>query len=242
MGDDDSLPHRTRIYAHRGASGAEPENTQRAFDLALAVGAEGIETDVQLTKDGCCVLWHDDHLGRLGRRRLRVEDFDWETLSALGQERGLPVMRLSDFWSRYGTRCGCVLEIKHRPKSGAYEDKVLETLRILGQSPPRSVIVSSFHLESLVYAHEINANVSLVYNLERRQSFHEVLIRYGFLRGICLPFQDLREGLVEELHRDEKIVATYTCNSERQIRKGIECQADIVMTDYPQNALAIRSA
>lgn len=40
-----------KIYAHRGASGYAPENTYRAFELACDMGADGVELDVQLTKE-----------------------------------------------------------------------------------------------------------------------------------------------------------------------------------------------
>ena len=51
-------------YAHRGASEYAPENTLSAFYLGLLQGANGIETDVQRTKDGALVLFHDDTLER----------------------------------------------------------------------------------------------------------------------------------------------------------------------------------
>jgi glycerophosphoryl diester phosphodiesterase len=50
---------------HRGASGHLTENTLAAFDLAADLGAEMWELDTQLTRDGVCVVSHDDHLGRV---------------------------------------------------------------------------------------------------------------------------------------------------------------------------------
>lgn len=47
----------TEIFAHRGACGYEPENTMEAFALAMEQGADGIELDVQLTKDGKLVIF-----------------------------------------------------------------------------------------------------------------------------------------------------------------------------------------
>ena len=54
-----------KIYAHRGASGYAPENTLRAFALAADMGADGVELDVQISKDGRLVVFHDDELSRL---------------------------------------------------------------------------------------------------------------------------------------------------------------------------------
>jgi glycerophosphoryl diester phosphodiesterase len=50
--------------AHRGASGYAPENTHAAFDRAIAMRADAIETDVQVTTDGALVLFHDDFVDR----------------------------------------------------------------------------------------------------------------------------------------------------------------------------------
>ena len=52
-------------YAHRGASEYAPENTLLSFYLGLYMQANGIETDVQLTKDGVPVLFHDESLKRV---------------------------------------------------------------------------------------------------------------------------------------------------------------------------------
>ncbi len=69
-------------FAHRGASAVCPENTMAAFRKSLALGATGIETDVQMTKDGGLVLIHDEALNRttngsgyLSRHRMLIQDF-----------------------------------------------------------------------------------------------------------------------------------------------------------------------
>ena len=56
---------KTKIFAHRGASGYAPENTLEAFALAITQGADGIELDVQLTKDGIPVVIHDETIDRV---------------------------------------------------------------------------------------------------------------------------------------------------------------------------------
>ena len=55
---------REQICAHRGASGAYPENTHAAFNAAASVGANWIETDIQCLADQELAIFHDTHLGR----------------------------------------------------------------------------------------------------------------------------------------------------------------------------------
>ena len=70
-------------YAHRGASEYAPENTLSAFYLGLIQGANGIETDVQKTKDGVLVLFHDDTVDRVSDGSGRLCDYTYEELKAL---------------------------------------------------------------------------------------------------------------------------------------------------------------
>lgn len=70
-------------FAHRGASEYAPENTLSSFYLGLLQGANGIETDVQKTKDGVLVLFHDDTLDRVTDTKGRLSDFTWEELKTV---------------------------------------------------------------------------------------------------------------------------------------------------------------
>jgi glycerophosphoryl diester phosphodiesterase len=62
-------------YAHRGASEYCPENTLLSFYTGLYMGANGIETDVQLTSDGIAVLFHDDTLNRVAGENGSIKDY-----------------------------------------------------------------------------------------------------------------------------------------------------------------------
>ncbi|MBK6749362.1 MAG: hypothetical protein KA956_11570 [Pyrinomonadaceae bacterium] len=70
------------IIGHRGASAHAPENTLAAFQLALNVGADGVEFDVQLAKDGVPVVIHDATLDRTASRPERVADLTPKQLAA----------------------------------------------------------------------------------------------------------------------------------------------------------------
>lgn len=70
----------TEIFAHRGASGYAPENTLEAFRLAMEQGADGIELDVHLTKDGEVVVIHDETLDRTSDGQGKVRDYTLEEL------------------------------------------------------------------------------------------------------------------------------------------------------------------
>jgi glycerophosphoryl diester phosphodiesterase len=64
------------LLAHRGASAERPENTLDAFARALDLGADGVETDAHLTRDGAVILAHDDDALRTAGVRARWSDVD----------------------------------------------------------------------------------------------------------------------------------------------------------------------
>ena len=72
-----------RVFAHRGYSGKYPENTMLAFREAEKTGADGIELDVQLTKDGEIVIIHDETLERTTTGTGWVKDHTLAELKAL---------------------------------------------------------------------------------------------------------------------------------------------------------------
>lgn len=74
---------KTKIFAHRGASGYAPENTLEAFALAITQGADGIELDVQLTKDGIPVVIHDETIDRVTEKKGWVKDYTLKELKEL---------------------------------------------------------------------------------------------------------------------------------------------------------------
>lgn len=68
------------VWAHRGASGYAPENTLPAFQKAADLGADGVELDVQLTKDGEIVVCHDEQIDRTASAKGWIKDYTLEEL------------------------------------------------------------------------------------------------------------------------------------------------------------------
>jgi len=69
------MKYETKIYGHRGASEYAPENSMEAFQMAYDMGADGIEFDVQMTKDGYLVVVHDEEISRVSDGKGYVKDY-----------------------------------------------------------------------------------------------------------------------------------------------------------------------
>ena len=94
-------------FAHRGASEYAPENTMLSFNLGIYMGANGIETDVQLTKDGIPVLFHDDTLLRVTGQEGSIGDYTYEQLRQFDVIKGEytdKILKFEDFLTHFGFR------------------------------------------------------------------------------------------------------------------------------------------
>jgi glycerophosphoryl diester phosphodiesterase len=146
-----------RVFAHRGYSGKYPENTMLAFREAEKAGTDGIELDVQLTKDGQIVIIHDETLDRTTTGTGWVKDHTLKELKALDASvikggtcppERIPTLEEYCDWVK-GTRLITNIELKTSiicyPE---IEEKTAEMVRAFGLED--RVIFSSFnHLSAL---------------------------------------------------------------------------------------------
>ncbi len=68
-------------YAHRGASEYWPENTLSSFYAGIDMGADGVETDIQRTKDGVLVIFHDPTMERTTGQPGKIQDYTYDELT-----------------------------------------------------------------------------------------------------------------------------------------------------------------
>lgn len=83
-------------FAHRGGALEVEENTLGAFGHAVKLGYSHVETDVQATRDGVAVIFHDDTLERMAGRPERVDALDWAELRRVRTRGGAEISRLDD--------------------------------------------------------------------------------------------------------------------------------------------------
>jgi glycerophosphoryl diester phosphodiesterase len=244
------------IFAHRGASKEAAENTSDAFDRALEYPIDGIETDVQLTRDEIPVLWHDRFLDKLGMPSKHIDNFDYAQLKSLdftgnfliyseSGSRDERIMTLQEFLDTYRNSCRLLVEIKNREWEASYrhEIKVRKTMAMVAPAVGDTIMVSSFDLNSLVYAHQCRPEIPLIYNFETDQTIEDarnILAAQSFLYGLCLPIATIDAHFVKLLRSHEKCIAVYTCNSDSEIGKALDLGVDILISDLPQQALKMR--
>ncbi len=134
----DQLPF---LIAHRGYSASAPENTLAAFERALDAGAEVLECDVQVSRDGVAIVMHDPRVDRTTDGRGVARELLWEEICSL--DAGYPsrfgeafagqrVPRLEDLFDLARGRASVFVEIKPEALAdtdGGVERSVVEAAR-----------------------------------------------------------------------------------------------------------------
>lgn len=237
----------TEIYAHRGFSGVYPENTVLAFKKAAEAGAEGIEFDVHLTKDGVPVVMHDENTVRTTGTDALIKDLTLEEFKALDAgfvkngEFGFvapPTLReVFEVLAETGMKCN--IEIK----SGVYEYPNIERkiLALMDEFNLREkTIISSFNHFTVCRFKELAPDVKVGF-LEESWLIHPGA--YTRARGAeCFHpfFNCLNHENMQDLRNNGIEINAWTINGEDDMRKALKLQLEIGITNWPDKFLAIR--
>ena len=137
------------IWAHRGASKIAPENTMAAFAAAVELGADGLELDIHLSRDGIPVVIHDESLERTTDGRGLVADTSLEQLQQLDAGgwfspdfMGEPLPTIAEVLSAFSGKLSLNLELKEFSAG-------VEVLSLLRQHSAAEVVISSFDYDLL---------------------------------------------------------------------------------------------
>lgn len=227
------------IWAHRGASARQPENTIAAFTAAMEAGADGVELDVQLTSDGVPVVIHDETVDRTHDGTGGVSTF---TLAQLQKLRSLlkpksdpmatripSLAEVLDLLAAGGQRINIELKNSVKPYKGL-EKKVLELVaeRKLGER----VVLSSFNHYSLQRLRERGwvGELAAVHDGMLREPWR--YFRELDVQAVHPPRHVLMvPGFVTRAHRAGFKVRVWTVNKSVQRQRCARLGVDGIFTD-----------
>ncbi|KJJ40673.1 hypothetical protein UM89_18525 [Bacillus subtilis] len=238
----------TKIFAHRGASGQYPENTMLAFEKGIEAGADGIEFDVQLAKDGRIVVIHDERLDRTTSLKGFVKDTAYDVIKTANASANhdqtysdTKVPLLEDVLS-WAEKKNFLLNIELKNSVIRYEgmeEKVLEAVKRFNLE--ERVILSTFNHESLALC------ARLAPHIERAVLTSDVLYqadRYitsipasGYHPRLNSP--GTADEVLKKMRNSSIKVRPYTVNRPEDIKRLIEAGADGIFTDFPAKAADI---
>jgi glycerophosphoryl diester phosphodiesterase len=223
---------RPLVFAHRGGALLAPENTLAAFDNGLALGADGIELDVRLSRDGTVVVHHDATLDRTTRLRGPVAARNTDELAAAN----VPTLR--SVLLRYpATRV--IVEIKER--SVAIARAVIDEIR--AAAAVDRACIGSFSRRPLREARRLEPAIATSAAREEvRWALYRSWCRWPVMNtpyaGYQIPefagtTRVVSPRFVADAHRAGLGVQVWTVNSEGEAEKLIGWGIDALITDRP---------
>jgi glycerophosphoryl diester phosphodiesterase len=248
---------RPLVFAHRGGADALPEHTLGAYLRAIDEGADGLECDVRLTRDGHLVCVHDRRLNRTSNGRGLVSS---KTLAQLDElnfgswhpgypadeelpdlSRLLTLDRLLEALRDRGRPVRLLIETKHPSRYGAeVERKLVETLRRHRLPDERvHVTVMSFAALALRRIRAQAPEVPTVYLLEiPPPGVGRGRLPFGArIAGPGVGLVRLRPTLVPSIKQAGHQVYVWTVNRPADLEMVLEHQVDGVITDRPKFVL-----
>lgn len=240
-------------YAHRGSSGMAPENTAAAFELAIAEGADYIETDVQLSADGEPVLIHDVTLARTTDARLafpdrapwNVRDFTVAELKKLdagawydADFTGQHILTLDELLDLLGDRVGLNLELKAPAVNPGLAQTVVARLRrrrdwIEPGVRPQPLIVGSFDEQAVRDFHTQLPDVPVSLITYDVPAVGKLTGLAGWIFSVNPDIRRLRSDDAARILEAGMALVPWTVDSPELWRWALDLGADGMITNYP---------
>jgi glycerophosphoryl diester phosphodiesterase len=220
-----SLSGRPIGFAHRGARAHAPENTLEAFELALRLGAEGLESDVWLTADGQAVLDHDGVVGgRLRRTAIRKVD-----------RADLPshIPTLHELYER----CGTGFELSLDLKDADVVTEVIAVARAAGGGAEGRLWLCHHDWRTVASWRELSPVAKLVDStfLRRMKDGPErraAQLSEAAIDAVNLHHTEWNGGHVALFHRFEIHALAWDCQFERVLDEMLDIGIDGVYSDH----------
>nr|WP_085991969.1 glycerophosphodiester phosphodiesterase [Oceanobacillus senegalensis] len=237
----------TTVFAHRGASKYAPENTLPAFELAYEMGAEGIETDVQLTKDNIPILIHDENIKRTTNGIGYVKNFTFAELQTLdagswfskkyAQTKILSLERFLQ-WAKNKS-----LYLNIELKNNRIDYNGLETIvydLVKDYQLLDRTTLSTFNRESVKRMKLLSKTIGVAFLTSKR---NKNLVNDAKILGanaIHIKYRLLNRYLVDKAHQENMDIRVYTVNRFPSMYRCFKLNCDGIFTDVPDKAIHLK--
>lgn len=234
--------HRPLIFAHRGASARAPANTLAAFTLASELGADGVELDTHLSKDGEVVVIHDfrleattDGQGPVRHKTLAelksLDTGSWFDEAFAGQR----IPTLQEVIDTVGQHLLLNIELKTKSlEDDGLAEGVVRVVEANGLVD--RVIVSSFNPLALWRVKKLNPLVDVGLLYAPHLPFY---LRHPWLRLLLRPnalhphHTMVNEAYVRRAQRNGYLIHTWVVEDVDEMRKLIDWGVDSIITSQP---------
>jgi glycerophosphoryl diester phosphodiesterase len=235
---------RTQVTAHRGASKAAPENTMPAFEAAIESGADYIELDVQLTKDGELVVFHDENIKRTTDGKGLLSEITYDELQKYsagswfgktGEFDDVRVPKFSEVLDVIGDDILLNIEIKSHGNINATVEKTVELVEEYGLV--KSCYITSFSYKALKKVKDLNPKVktALISHLAPSSIYSQM----KYIDAISVNYLFMNRSVLNYAHRSGKKVFVWTVDRVSDMKKMMAMGVDNIITNRPEKAIEV---
>lgn len=230
---------------HRGAAGYCPENTFSSFKKALELGADYLELDIQMTKDGELVVIHDSTVNRTTNGKGRVKDLTLREIQSLdagswfhSNFAGEKIPSLSEVFDEFAGKIGFLLELKKPSLYPQIEEKTAEELRKRKlESEDRQIIVQSFDRDSLKRFHELMPSIPigvLVKNTGVKMISHRDLKSFASYVSYVNPkITMVNRRMIKRIHHHGFKTIIWTVKKKNDLKNLKNLHVEGIVSDFP---------
>ncbi|PEZ02706.1 hypothetical protein CN326_19315 [Bacillus sp. AFS018417] len=231
----------TLIFGHRGAAGTYPENTMVSFQAAEQFGADGIELDVQFTKDRKIVVIHDETVNRTTNGKGAVRNYLYEDLRSLDasytfyDKVGVCRIPLLEDVLEWLETNNLFLNIELKNNKVPYrglEEEVITLVRKYNME--ERIILSSFNHYSMKKCHMMAPDIETA--ILYKEGLHSpwAYVKKMGASAIHPNYRYISDGIIELTMINGVAVRLYTINDEEVMRKFLRMNVTAIITDYPE--------
>ncbi len=224
----------TEVSAHRGASINYPENTMKAFEMAVEQNADWIELDVQLTSDGIPVIMHDSNLYRITGVNKNIWEVTYNDIkdldcsswfsSEFAGERISTLGEVLDFAKKEHIKLN--IELKPTGYEKDFEKIVIDTIN--QKNFKNSCVVTSQEYSTLQRIKEYDQEIKTIYVMSIALGDITELTEAD---GFSVEASFITPRLVSMVHNSGKKIFAWTVNTRENMDKMIEMNVDNIVTD-----------
>lgn len=226
--------------AHRGASNFAPENTQSAFRKALELGADFLECDVHLSKDGELIIMHDDKVDRTTNGSGYVKNFTLAELKELdaggkfhSSFAGEKIITLNELLDEFYGETGLLIEIKKPSMYPGIEEQVVALLS--EYKDLNSIIVQSFDIESMRKMNTLLPELEVALLIKpsiQSLSTQEIIDLTSFATYINFNVSYINKRVIEQIHNQGGKVLVWSTKNLGWVDKAYQYDVDGIITDF----------
>lgn len=236
-----------KVIAHRGVPHVAPENTMASFNAAIEMGVDGIETDVQETKDGKLVICHDELLNRTTDGKGLLKDYTLKELKSMSagswfseefEDQRIPTLK--EFLDIVKDK-DIILDIEIKSGVVLYPDIEKKLIGMLNEYGLQDrTIISSFNHYSLVACKEIDSSIKTgaLYMCGLVAPW-EYAKRIG-ADALHPYFYNVRPEIMKGIKENHVMVNPFTVDEEAHMKYMICMGVDGIITNYPDRLLKLK--